>query len=167
MQEFCLQKRRHFANLVEQNRSAVAQFELAWLRMVRASECALLVTEEFALQQIRRDSRAVDLEEGTMRALGQLVDQPPQNFLAGSALAQEKHGNIYIRHECGLGANLAHGGAGSDEENVVREFFYFAVVSLFPLAETEIDDGVQFGFLKRLGEEVLRAQLHRVYDFAG
>ena len=46
------------------------------------------------------------------------------------------------------------------------EFFHFAAVSLFSLAEAEIDDGVEFRFLKRLGEIILRAQLHRVHDLA-
>ena len=61
---------------------------------------------------------------------------------------------------------FAHGRAGRDEENVVGKFFHFAAISLFPLTQAEIDDRIQFGFLKRFGEIVLRAQLHRVYDFA-
>ena len=94
------------------------------------------------------------------------MDQAPEDFLAGSALAQQQHRDIYICDQRGLGANLAHRGTGRDEEYVVRKFFDFAAVSLFSLAEAEVDDGVQFRFLKGLGEVVLRAQLHRVYYFA-
>ena len=94
------------------------------------------------------------------------MDQASENFLAGSALAEQQHGNVDIRDQRGLRANLAHGGAGRDEENVVGKLFDFAAVSLFSLAEAEIDDGVQFGFLKGLGEIILGAQLHGVHDFA-
>ena len=75
-------------------------------------------------------------------------------------------GNIDVGDQRGLRADLAHLRAGGDEENVVGEFFHFAAVSLLALAEAEIDDGVEFGFLKRLGQVILRAQLHGVHDFA-
>ena len=35
-----------------------------------------------------------------------------------------------------------------------------------PWPRQQIDDGVEFGFLKRLGQIVLRAQLHGLHDFA-
>src|SRR5579862_1340926 len=102
-----------------------------------------------------------------MSALGKFVDQAPEDFLAGSALTQKQHRDVNIGDERGLGANLAHGGTGRDEKNVLRKFFDFATVSLFSLAQTEIDDGIQFRFLKRLGQVVLSTQLHRVHYFAG
>ena len=167
MQEFRLQQGRHLANFVEQDRSPVAQFEFARFRVIGAGESALFVAEKLALEQVGGNRGAVDLEKCPMSALGKLVDESPQHFLAGAAFAQQQHGNIYICHQRGLGANLAHGGTGCNEEDIVGELFHFAAVSLFTLTEAEIDDGVQFRFLKRLGEIVLGAQFHGMDHFAG
>ncbi len=94
------------------------------------------------------------------------MNQAPEHFLAGPAFAEQEHGNIYIGHERGLGADLAHLRAGRDEEHVFGKLFDFSAVGLLSLAEAEINDGVEFRFLKRLGQVVEGAQLHRVHDFA-
>ena len=121
VQQFRLQQRRHLADLVEQNRALVAELEFARLGVVRASEGARLVAEQFALQQVGGNGGAVHLEEGAMRARGKLVDQARQNFLAGPALAQQQHGDVDIRDQRGLRADLAHRRAGRDEETRRRK----------------------------------------------
>ena len=68
VQEFRLQERRHLADFVEQNRSPVAQFEFARLGVGRAGEGALLVAEQFALEQVGGNRGAIDLEERAMGA---------------------------------------------------------------------------------------------------
>ena len=129
VQKFCLQERRHLANFVEQDRSPVAQFELAGLGVVRSGEGALLVSEQFALQKVGGNGGAIHFQERAMGARRKLVDQASENFLAGAALAQQQHGNIDVRHQRGLRTNLAHLRAGGDEENVVGKLFDFAAVS--------------------------------------
>ena len=49
-QEFGLQLRRHIADLVEKNRAAVGQLQLAFLELVGAGERAFLMAEQFAFQ---------------------------------------------------------------------------------------------------------------------
>ena len=166
VQEFGLQKRRHFADFVEQNRSAIAQLELAGFGMGCAGERTLLVAEQLALKQVGRNRGAIHLEEYAMGARRKLVDQASEDFFAGAALAEQQHGDVYIGDQRGLRADLAHLGASGDEEDVFGEFLDFSAVSLFALTEAEIDDCIQFCFLKRLGEVVEGAQLHRVYDLA-
>ena len=95
------------------------------------------------------------------------MDEAPENFFSGAALAEQQDGNIDIGDERGLRADLAHLRAGCDEEDVVGKFFDLSAVSLFALAEAEVDDGIQFGLLKGFGEIVEGAELHGVYDFAG
>ncbi len=166
MEKFRLQERRHLADFVEQNRSPVAQFELAGLGVIGSGESALLVAEQFALEQIGGDGRAIDLEEGAVGARRKLVNQASEDFFAGAALAQQEHGNVDIGDQCRLRADLAHLRAGRDEKDVVGEFFDFSAVGLFSLAEAEIDDRVEFRFLKRLGEVVQGPQLHGMDNLA-
>ena len=101
-----------------------------------------------------------------MRPWRKLVNQPRQDFFAGSALPEQKHGNIDVRHQGSLGTDLAHGRTGRDEKDVVGKLFDFAAERLFALAEAEVEDGVEFGFLKRLGQIILRAELHRLHNLA-
>ena len=92
--------------------------------------------------------------------------KPSEDFFAGTAFAQQQHRDIDIGDQRGLRADLAHLRAGGDEEDVFGEFLDFAAVGLLSLAETEIDDRIQFCFLKGLGEVVERAELHRMHDLA-
>ena len=52
-----LQRRRHVADLVEEQRAAVGLFEAADVALAGAGERAGLVAEQFAFQQLRRESR--------------------------------------------------------------------------------------------------------------
>ena len=67
-QQLRLQRRLHLAHLVEQQRAAVRQLELAELARRRAGERAALVAEELALEQLARQRRAVDRDEGLRSA---------------------------------------------------------------------------------------------------
>ena len=58
----------HLADLVQEDRSVVRVLELAELALLGAGEGALLEAEELALEQLRRQRRAVDLHEGLVVA---------------------------------------------------------------------------------------------------
>ncbi len=62
-QQLGLQRQRHVADLVEKQRAAVGELELAGRLPHRAGEGALLVAEQLALEQRFRDGRAVDRDE--------------------------------------------------------------------------------------------------------
>ena len=57
-------------------------------------------------------------------------------------------------------------GTGGDEEHIVTEFLDLSRISLLIFSQTLIDDGVEFRFLEGLGEVILRAQAHRLHNFA-
>src|SRR6185369_13491715 len=59
-QQLDLRGRRHLADLVEEQRAAIREFEAALAPIGRTGERALLVAEDFALQQRFRNRRAVD-----------------------------------------------------------------------------------------------------------
>src|SRR6185503_18741342 len=62
-QDLHLEERRDLADLVEEDRSAVAELELAHLHADRARKSALFVPEELALEQLRRKRAAIDRDE--------------------------------------------------------------------------------------------------------
>ena len=97
----------------------------------------------------------------------ELVHEARENFFAGAAFPEHKHRDVDVGDQRSLRADLAHRGAGGHEEYVVAQFFDFTRVRLLILAETLIDDGVEFCLLKGLGEVILRAQAHGLDDLAG
>ena len=64
------------------------------LRAVRAGERAALVTEQLALEQLARQRRAVDLDEGRPSPRGVSVDRPGDELLADAGLAADEHGDV-------------------------------------------------------------------------
>src|SRR5712692_10721859 len=83
-QELGLQIRRHLANLIEQQRAAFGHLEEALLVRRRAGEGALLVAEELGLDQVLRDRRTVDFDEGTLGSLAVVVERVGYRLLAGA-----------------------------------------------------------------------------------
>ena len=132
LQQLGLQRGRHLADFVEQQRALVAQLELAGLGFVGAGEGAGLVAEELALQQLAGNGGAIDLQEGAVRAIGILVDQLGQNFFAGTALAEQQHREIELRHLHGVRAKLTHLRGGGEEVNAFADFDGFACARALP-----------------------------------
>ncbi len=93
-QDLGLGGRRHVTDLIEENRTAVAQLELAESLGRGAGERAALMAEEFALDQVFRDRRAIDRNEALGCAMTVAVQRAGDQFLAGAALARDHHGGV-------------------------------------------------------------------------
>ena len=76
-----------------------------------AREGALLVAEQFALQQPRGDGRAVELDEGALAARAQVVKRTGDEFLAGAGFATNEHRGIGGGDRLDLLEDPAQGGA--------------------------------------------------------
>ena len=85
---------RHVADLVEEQRAAPGAFGIAEMALVGAGEGTLLVTEEFAFQEIGWDRRAVHRDERLLRARRDLMQEPRRDLLAGSGLARDQHRQV-------------------------------------------------------------------------
>ena len=153
---------RHGADLVEEERAAVGDFEEAFLGRDGGGEGALDVAEERGFEQVRRDGAGVDGDEGLVAARRVGVDGLGDELLAGAALALDQNG----------------GAAGSDLRDEVEEAQHrlaladdvFEVVALLQGA-LELDDlffgavagdgganvGEQLLVVPRLLDEVFRA----------
>src|SRR5690606_32799408 len=81
-----LRGRTHIADLVEEEGPAVGELELPGPVGEGPREGPLHMPEEFALDELRGDRRAVDLDEGAVGARRESVDGTGDEFLAGAVL---------------------------------------------------------------------------------
>jgi len=89
-QELHLEVRGHLGDFVEEQGSAVRALEEPAVLAVRPGEAALLVPEELAFDELRRDRAAVHREKRLQAAPAHLVDGLRDDFLAGAALAGDE-----------------------------------------------------------------------------
>ena len=104
---FGLQVERQLAHLVQKERAFVGQLHAADLAGDRAGERALLVPEQFALQQPGGNGGAVQLDERAIAARTQAVNGARQQLLAGSRFSLDQHGGIGGRDRFNLPEHLA------------------------------------------------------------
>src|SRR5262249_60159836 len=84
-QDLRLEGERQIADLVEEERAAVRQLEFAGLAVLRAGEGALLVAEQFRLEQRLGDRRTVDGDKRPVGARAERVQRAREQFLSGAA----------------------------------------------------------------------------------
>src|SRR5213075_3207980 len=91
--------------------SAVRLLELPHAAREGAGEGALLVAEELALDERLGNRRAVEVDEGAVRARPVAVEPARDELLAGSGLAQEAYRNLRLHDALHLVEEGAHRGA--------------------------------------------------------
>ena len=72
--------------------AALGRFEIAELALLGSGEGAALVAEQLALEQGRRQRRAVEPDEGAAGARARSVDELGDHLFADSGLAEQEHG---------------------------------------------------------------------------
>ena len=165
-QELALRRRRELADLVEEDRAAVGQLELAQPARGRAREGAPLVAEELALEQRLGNRGAVDRDEGAVAPGRERVDRAREELLARAALALEQDGGVGRGDALGLGAHArgspptrrrsaaASATAPRRRAGTRRERARRSIARATQQAQQVRVDG--------LGDEVLGAALHRL-----
>ena len=165
-EELALRRRGKLPDLVQENRPAVGELELAEAARERAREGAAFVAEELALEERVGDRGAVDRDEGAAAAGRQLVDRAGEELLAGPALTLEQHGGVGRGHPLRLGLHRADRRRLPDDR---RHRARPAVLEQERLAlpraplDRARDEKAEKVRLDRLGDEVLGAALHRVH----
>ncbi len=114
-QEFRLQVELELAELVQEHGAAVGHLEDALARGGGAGEGALLVAEEFALDEVLGDGAAVEDHEGAVAASRGRVGGAGDDLFAGAGLALDHDGGIGRRDLLEDGVDLAHLGVAPDE----------------------------------------------------
>src|SRR5262249_56663045 len=87
-QQLRLQLQRQFTDLVQEERPTVGELEAPGPRGGRPGEGALLVSEQLALDERRRQRRAVHLHERTGPARTTVMNRAGQPLLARARLAE-------------------------------------------------------------------------------
>src|SRR3546814_8167629 len=98
-QQLDLQGQGNVADLVEKQRAAMREFDLAFGRLDRAGERALFMPEQLAFEQILGDRGAVDRDERAVAPRARLVQPAREQFLAGAARAEQHDRNVKVRSE--------------------------------------------------------------------
>ena len=167
LQQLDLEVRAHLPDLVEEEASPIGELEQPLLADPRVGEGPLLVAEELGLEQLARNRRAVDLEEGPVGERAHVVDVAGDHLLARAALALDQHAR-----------RVAHGHLlrdlvdGADRRRnapheVAGVTFLLVPAVVGQLAERagrleRLDaQDAEFLEIERLGQEVVCAGLHR------
>ncbi len=93
-----MQRQRHLADLVEEQRAAMRGLEQPRLAAApRTGERAVVIAEQLAFQQRLREGAAVHRHERERAARAQRVQALRDHLLAGAALAEYQHGRVRLR----------------------------------------------------------------------
>ena len=113
-QQFHLQRQRDVADLVEEERAAMGELDLALGRLDRAGEGALLIAEQLSLEQILGDGGAVDRDKSSRAAATGLVDAAGEQFLAGAGRAEQHDRDVGIGDALDRAGDPGHFRGGGD-----------------------------------------------------
>ena len=112
-QELCLQGKTHGIQLIQQEGAAVCQLEETG-PLLCAGIGALLRAEQHGFQQVFRDGRAVDCDEGPEGPGAGVVDALGEQLLACARLPVEHDGRIGFGKHVALPDGFPENGALSD-----------------------------------------------------
>ena len=93
-QQLGLHAERQFADLIEKQRAAIGQFELATARAGRAGEGAAHVAEQLAFHQRLGQGGAVEADQRLVPTVGLLVNRLGDQFLAYARFAADQYGKL-------------------------------------------------------------------------
>ena len=110
-----LHRRRHLADLVQEDRAAVRLLEQPAAVRRRAGERAARVAEELGLQQRLRQRPAVLGDEGPGAASAVVVDQPREELLARSRLPGQQDRRVAVEHLARELGRRAQAAVGADQ----------------------------------------------------
>ena len=158
-QDLHLQRQRQLPDLVEEKRPLVGRLDAPLAQDVGPREGALLVAEEFALQQRLRDGPAVDHHEGASPAPAELVNGQGDELLARAALARDQDGHVAVGHLAHGRKDFLYPGAGPQhpfEGLLAQPMLHLGV---FPFKGRDVvgplQDRAQLVELNRLVEDVV------------
>ena len=114
-QQLGLHGERHVADLVEEQRALVGEFEDALAVAVGAGEGTADMAEELVFQEALRLAGGVEGDVAAVGSAAGLVDRRRHQLLAGAALAADQDRDAARGHLPDQGHHLAHGWAVPDD----------------------------------------------------
>ena len=107
-QQFHLCARREVANFIQKNRPLMRLLKPADPLRGGSRKRPALMAEQFALQQILGNRRAIDGDERFLRPVAMLVNRPRNQFLARPGFAANQHVHRLRRHSSDFLVNFLH-----------------------------------------------------------
>ncbi len=115
LQQLRLQWRPHLADLVEEHRAVVRELELARLVLDRPGEGAALEAEQLRLEQLGRQRRAIDFDEGPAASRRSGMNAARHQLLSGAALTTDEHGHVGVGDAVDELTHFSHLLAGAEQ----------------------------------------------------
>ena len=168
-QQFHLNRRVDFPDLIQKKRPALRLLEAPDAPLVRARERALLVPKQLALQQRRRERRAMHRHQRKPRARAALVNALRDQFLAGAAFARDQNRRPRRRNLLHDVEHLLHHGRFTDDTLQTKLPIQPVMQRLIFLLERSAPQragDAQFEFVDLqppLRDVIIRALLHRLH----
>jgi hypothetical protein len=103
------------ADLIEEQRAFVGHLKQPGLGRIGAAECAFLVSEKFALDQILRQRGAVDIDPRTAAPWRRFVDGARDQLFARAGFAGDQRGFGMSGDAIDQAEKFVHHRAGQDE----------------------------------------------------
>src|SRR5690606_27718230 len=114
-QQFCLQGQRHFANLIQQERTAAGFGKQTLSSLSGSSESSGLMAKKLTFHQVGWNTRAVYRQERCARPLALSVNRPRHQFLARAAFAVDQDRCLTSCDLLNLASQSIHGLALADQ----------------------------------------------------
>ena len=158
----------NISDFVQKQGSASGHFEHSLLVDHGAGERTLDVPEHFAFQKIFAQRIAVHGHEGLVLAQAVVVDRARNQFLPGSALAGQHDRAVRGRALCDQPIHVLHLRTRADDvlEAVLGAHLAAqldVLLQQLPPFQRAFDHQLEFVRIKRLGQIVESAQLHRLH----
>jgi hypothetical protein len=114
-QQLRLHVERNIPDFVQEQGAFVCELEPAWLSHYCASKGALLVSEQFALQQPGGNSRAVQLDERSITPCASIVNGLGDQLFPGTRFSLNQHAGVGWSHNLHLSQYASQGQAPAND----------------------------------------------------
>ena len=166
-QQLHLHVQRQVRDLVQEQRAALGRADQALLVRHGAGERALLVPEQLALHELRRDRPAIDRHERSITSRARRVDQPGHQLLAGAGVAGDVHRGLAACHLGDHLSQLLHRPRLAEQLERRRRHDRLGLVVRRAVVVAQFqgrrDQLAQRDQVERLGQEVEGAELERAH----
>src|SRR5271170_2797197 len=95
-QQLGLERQRKRRNLVQEKRASMRQLNLAWPRLRRSGKGPTLTSEQLRLDQVLRQSRAIEANVRLVRSPAERDNRPRCQLLARATLSPDEHVDVAV-----------------------------------------------------------------------
>src|SRR6202041_3553751 len=149
-QQLRRQRRADVADLIQEQSTVIGEFKTAALLHQSASECALLVAEEFAFDKPGWNGRAIEPYKCAVSSWTEAMDCARNQFFSGARLAVEQHSSSGWGDNLDLVEDFAQSGTCAHEIIEFRADFGFEIQALvFQAIPRGIESSIREGVVQR------------------